>query len=139
MRVRQMNGVGGLMLDLHTIQPGAVTNADFGDAVGEIAAFADVGFNQRGGGARCNFNYIRGGDGARWRIGGNENQFHRRVDDARQDQPRAIGSESQVHLLHGLGGDGAGFDCTVQQFRALAVIVTIDEDHAGTREFREGR
>ena len=51
MGVGQMDGIGDFMLDLHAVKPGALANADFGDAVGEIAAFADMGFDQRGGGA----------------------------------------------------------------------------------------
>ena len=70
MGMREVDGIGGFELDLDAVKPCAFADADFGDGVAEIGAFAEMGFDEGGRGALLDFNHIAGGDGARIGIGG---------------------------------------------------------------------
>ena len=85
-------------LDLDAVEPRTFANTDFGHAVGEIGALAQMGFDDRGGGAlrrpqsRCAVATVRGApsvvmnDAVQWRVGV-----------AAKLQARAVGGEGRVH------------------------------------------
>ena len=129
----------GLALHLDAVEPRSISEPDFGDAVGKIGAFAQMGFDQCRGGSRRHLDHIAGGDGAGLGVGGDEDKLDRQVDAARQHQPGATSGERLVEPQHRFVGGNPRGSIAIRQPGAPGVIFAVDEHHARRRHLNERR